>query len=96
MKTGGVSSQESAEWNKMVFGYKVDALIGTTLPTGISYELPRTITADGYELLIQKQSGTGTIPVKVTIKTAEQEYVQTAELKKDLRLSIRTSEERKQ
>lgn len=95
VKTGGVSSQESAEWNKMVFGYKVDALIGTKLPTGISYELPSTITADGYELLIQKQSGTGTIPVKVTIKTPEKEYVQTAELKKDLRLSIQTSEEQK-
>lgn len=92
VKTGGVSSQESEEWNKTVFGYKVDALIGTTLPTGISYELPRHITADGYELLIQKQSGTGTIPVKVTIKTPGQEYVHTAELKKDLRFSIRMPE----
>ncbi len=95
VKTGGVSSQETAEWNKMVFGYKVDTLIGTTLPTGISYELPSTITPENYELLIQKQSGTGTIPVKVTLKTKEKEYVETFELKKDLRISIKTTEEEK-
>jgi hypothetical protein len=95
VKTGGVSSQESAEWKKMVFGYKVDALIGTTLPTGISYELPTTITPDDYELLIQKQSGTGTVPVKVTLKTKEKEFIETFELRKDLRISIKTTEEEK-
>ncbi|MBP9751579.1 MAG: DUF4012 domain-containing protein [Candidatus Moranbacteria bacterium] len=95
IKTGGVSSQESTEWSKTVFGYKVDALIGTTLPTGISYELPSTITPENYELLIQKQSGTGTIPVKVTLRTREKEYVETFELKKDLRVSIKTTEEQK-
>ncbi|NTW89779.1 MAG: DUF4012 domain-containing protein [Candidatus Moranbacteria bacterium] len=94
VKTGGVSTVESADWNKTVFGYKVDALIGTTLPTGISYTLPPSVTADHYELLIQKQSGTGTIPVKVTVRTAEKEYVQTADLKKDLRLSFQTTEEK--
>ncbi len=92
VKTGGVSSQESTEWGKMVFGYKVDALIGTALPTSISYELPSTITKDNYELLIQKQSGTGTIPVKVTLKTPEKDYVENFELKKDLRISIQTTE----
>ncbi len=95
VKTGGVSSQESPEWNKMVFGYKVDALIGTVLPTSISYELPASITPDNYELLIQKQSGTGTIPVKVTLKTKDREYIQNAELLHDLRFSIRSVDKEK-
>ncbi len=95
VKTGGVSSAESTDWNKTVFGYKVDTLIGTALPTGISYTLPSTVTADNYELLIQKQSGTGTIPVKVTVKTKDKEYTQTADLTKDLRFSFQTTEEKK-
>lgn len=93
VKTGGVSTLESSEWNKTVFGYKVDAIMGQALTTSISYTLPETVSPDNYELLIQKQSGTGTVPVKVTVKTAEREYVQTAELKKDLRLSFQTTEE---
>jgi hypothetical protein len=95
VKTGGVSSAESTEWNKTVFGYKVDTLIGTALPTGISYTLPSTVTADNYELLIQKQSGTGTIPVKVTVKMKDKEYTQTADLTKDLHFSFQTTEEKR-
>lgn len=93
VKTGGVSSSDDATWNKTVFSYKVDALMGQALPTSISYTLPDTITADDYELLIQKQSGIGTIPVKVTVKTADNEYVQTADLAKDIRFSFETTEE---
>lgn len=93
VKTGGVSAWDDDDWDKTVFSYKVDALIGTTLPTGISYTLPSTITSENYELLIQKQSGIGTIPVTVTVRTTEQEYVQTADLEKDLRFSFRTTEE---
>jgi len=92
VKTGGVSSADSADWNKTVFSYKVDAVIGITLPTSVSYTLPADITADNYQLLIQKQSGTGTIPVKVTVKTKDKEYVQTADLTKDLRFSFQTTE----
>ncbi len=94
VKTGGVSSAESTDWNKTVFGYKVDAIMNHVLPTGISYTLPSTISADNYQLLIQKQSGTGTIPVKVTVKTKDKEYTQTADLVKDLRLSFQTTEEK--
>ncbi|MFZ2299579.1 MAG: DUF4012 domain-containing protein [Candidatus Moraniibacteriota bacterium] len=90
--TGGVLSQDSDDLKKTVFGYKVDALIGQTLETGIEYTLPDTITADGYRLLIQKQSGTGTIPVTVTIKTKDGEYTQSFELTKDLNLSIQAVE----
>ncbi len=95
VKTGGVSSWDDENWKKTVFSYKVDALIGTTLPTGISYTLPDTIATDNYELLIQKQSGIGTIPVTVTVKTPEREYAQTADLEKDLRFSFQMTEEEK-
>lgn len=95
-RTGGVIGQDSTELNKTVFGYKVDALIGQTLETGIEYTLPNTITPDDYRLLIQKQSGTGTIPVTVTLKTKDREYTESFELKKDLSISIQTKEEQKQ
>ncbi len=94
-RTGGILSTDSTDMKKTVFGYKVDALIGQTLETGIEYTLPDTITPNDYRLLIQKQSGTGTIPVTVTIKTKEKEYTQSFELKKDLNLSIQEVEERK-
>lgn len=92
--TGGVISQDSPELKKNVFGYKVDALMGRELETGIEYELPDTINPENYHLLIQKQSGTGTIPVTVTIKTKEKEYTQSFELQKDLNLSIQEVEEK--
>lgn len=87
-KTGGVSTTNDTAFKKTVFSYKVDALMNTTLPTSIQYELPDTITADNYQLLIQKQSGTGDIPVKVTLKTNEGEFSQEATLKKDIRFSF--------
>jgi len=93
VKTGGVSTWDDENWKKTVFSYKVDALIGTTLPTGISYTLPPTVTAKNYELLIQKQSGIGTIPVTVTVKTADGEHMQTADLEKDIRFSFQTTKE---
>jgi hypothetical protein len=94
-RTGGVTSQDSDDLKKTVFGYKVDAVIGQTLETGIEYTLPDSITSENYRLLIQKQSGTGIIPVTVTLKTKEKEYTQSFELKKDLNLSIQTTEEKK-
>lgn len=93
--TGGVIGTDSTDLNKTIFGYKVDALIGRTLETGIEYTLPDTITPDNYRLLIQKQSGTGTIPVTVTLKTKEKDYTESFELKKDLNISIQTTEEKK-
>lgn len=90
--TGGVISQDATDLKRTVFGYKVDALIGQTLETGIEYTLPTSITPDNYRLLIQKQSGTGTIPVTVTLKTKDQEYVESFELRKDLNISMHTQE----
>ena len=91
--TGGIMAQDSEDLKKTVFGYKVDAIMGRALETSIQYELPASITADNYRLLIQKQSGTGTIPVTVHVKTKDKEYVEKMSLEKDLNLSIQTVEE---
>ncbi len=94
-KTGGVGSQDDQAFNKTVFGYKVDALMGQTLPTSISYQLPAAIKEDGYRLLIQKQSGVGTIPVTVHLKTSKGDFTEQYDLKKDLVLEMQEIEEKK-
>lgn len=93
LHTGGVTSQDSTDLGKTVFGYKVDVLIGQTLPTAISYELPESVTPENYELLIQKQSGIGNIPVKVILKTQKGEFVHEDTLKKDLRITFAETQE---
>jgi hypothetical protein len=95
LHTGGISSQDSTDFQKTVFGYKVDCLIGATLPTAISYALPSSITLENYELLIQKQSGVGTIPVTITMKTKNGDFTQKADLKKDLHIAFQTTEQEK-
>ncbi|MDD5083975.1 MAG: DUF4012 domain-containing protein [Candidatus Moranbacteria bacterium] len=95
VKTGGVLSQDSTDFNKTIFGYKVDAVMNQALATGIKYELPDTIKADGYQLLIQKQSGIGNIPVTVHIKTDKGEFTQEATLAKDLKFNFTEVEEKK-
>lgn len=93
--TGGILSQDSTELKKTIFGYKVDAVMGRELETGIEYTLPSTITPENYRLLIQKQSGIGTISATITIKTTEKTYTQTFDLSKDLNLSLQEVEEQK-
>lgn len=95
VKTGGVLSQDNKDFNKTIFGYKVDAVMNHSLDTSIQYELPDTIKADSYQLLIQKQSGIGNIPVTVHIKTNKGDFTQTATLAKDLKLSFQDVEEKK-
>ncbi|MGK2849097.1 MAG: DUF4012 domain-containing protein [Minisyncoccota bacterium] len=81
------------DFNKTYFGGFVDVEIGQSdVRTTLKYELPETVKADDYKLLIQKQSGVGTIPVTVTLKTKEKEYVYNADLLKDLHFSIQTVE----
>lgn len=85
------------EFNKTYFGGFVDVEIGQSdVATTLTYTLPDTITADTYKLLIQKQSGIGTLPVTVHIKTKDgKTYDQSADLTKDLNLSIQEVEEKK-
>lgn len=81
------------EFDKTYFGGFVDVEIGQSdVTTTLTYELPDTIKAEDYELLIQKQSGVGTIPVSVEIITKDGKISQTAELKKDLRLKLAKNE----
>jgi hypothetical protein len=86
----------NTDFDKTYFGGFVDVEIGQSdVRTTLKYELPDTITAENYHLLIQKQSGVGTIPVTVRLKTADKEYTQSADLIKDLNFSIQTVEEKK-
>ncbi len=82
-------------FGKTYFGVFVDAVMNKTTSGTIKYQLPDTIKPENYKLLIEKQSGVGTIPVNITIKTKDKEYKQTAELKRDITFSIQEVEERK-
>ena len=57
--------------NKQMYTYKFDVLLGKTIPTMLQYTLPSTITEQNYKLKIQKQSGIGNIPLKVTVITSD-------------------------
>jgi len=76
------------EFGKTYFGFIVHTLIGGETNAYIKYELPERITQEDYRLLIQKQSGVGDVPVKVTLITSEGEKVQEQVLKKDLRFEF--------
>ncbi|MFZ2187035.1 MAG: DUF4012 domain-containing protein [Candidatus Moraniibacteriota bacterium] len=84
------------DFNKTYFDGFVDVEIGQSdVNTTLRYELPDTITPENYHLLIQKQSGVGTLPVTIHLKTKDKEYTQSADLLKDLNFSIQTTEEKK-
>ncbi|MDP2838218.1 MAG: DUF4012 domain-containing protein [Candidatus Moranbacteria bacterium] len=84
------------DFNKTYFGGFVDVEIGQSdVMTTLRYELPGTITAENYKLLIQKQSGVGTLPVAVHIKTKDgKTYDQNTDLLKDLNFTIQEVEEK--
>jgi len=76
------------DFGKTYFGFTVHVLINRETEALIKYELPDYITPDNYQLLIQKQSGLGNIPVNIRIKTADEEITQQGELKKDLKFEM--------
>jgi len=83
-------------FGKTYFGVFVDAVMNRETPGMIKYELPDTIKEEGYQLMIQKQSGVGTIPVSITIKKKDgTAFTQSVDLKKDIVLSFQEVEERK-
>lgn len=83
-------------FNKTYFGVFVDAVMNHETPGMIKYELPDTIKEDGYQLMLQKQSGVGIIPVSITIKKKDGSvFTQSIELKKDITLSFQEVEEKK-
>ena len=83
-------------FNKTYFGVFVDAVMNHETPGMIKYQLPDTIKEEGYQLMLQKQSGVGTTPVSITIKKKDGSVItQSVELKKDLVLSFQEVEEKK-
>lgn len=77
------------EFGKTYFGFKVDVLIGGQTEGLITYELPeRFSNKKDYKLLIQKQSGVGDVPVKVHVKTTDDEFNYEGVLEKDLKLEF--------
>jgi hypothetical protein len=61
----------SDELGKKVFGLPVYVSIGKTETVNLTYNLPLDFKNKPYNLLIQKQSGSGDLPVKITVKKAD-------------------------
>jgi hypothetical protein len=59
------------ELGKKVFGFPVYVPIGKTETVNLTYNLPMDLKKNTYNLLIQKQSGSGDLPVKITVKKAD-------------------------
>lgn len=83
-----ISSGE--EFNKTYIGFMLHVLIGQETKAEISYELPDTVDASNYKLLMQKQSGAGDVPVTVHVKMKNgEEFTQNETLKNDLRFDYK-------
>lgn len=61
----------SDELGKKVFGFPVFVPIGQIETVNLRYNLPADFKNKTYSLLIQKQSGSGDLPVKITLKNAD-------------------------
>ena len=77
------------EFGKTYFGSLLHVLIGGETEVMMKYELPSSVTKDNYRLLIQKQSGVGDIPVKVTLKKDGKEFTQQQTMIKDLKFEFK-------
>jgi hypothetical protein len=80
------------EFNKTVYGVLAHTLINGQTEGMIKYELPDNLDKDNYKLLIQKQSGVGDVPVKVTVKTKNGEYTQEQTLKDELKFELKKNQ----
>lgn len=75
------------DFNKTYFGFMCHVLIGRQTEGVIKYELPESfggLNIADYKLLIQKQSGTGDVPVTVHVKTKDGEFTEQQTLENDL------------
>lgn len=77
------------ERGKTYFGFIVHVLIGRETNARIKYELPADFDKNNYKLLIQKQSGVGSVPVKVIIKKGGKEFTQERIMIKDLSFELK-------
>lgn len=79
---------EAEEFGKSYFGFTLHVLINRGTNVRLKYELPESVREGNYKLLIQKQSGTGDVPVKVKVKTKDGEFIKEEVLKKDLKFEV--------
>jgi hypothetical protein len=76
------------EFGKTYFGVIVHVVMRTETDGMIKYELPSGFDENNYRLLIQKQSGAGSIPVRVKLKTKNGEFIQDQVLNNDLKFEF--------
>lgn len=57
----------SRDLNKQVFGFLMGLPLGQTKTVELTYEISDKINPENYQLKIQKQSGVGEIPTRVTV-----------------------------
>lgn len=55
------------EFGKKYFGFIYKIPIGTEKTLELDYDLPYSVTWEGYDLLVQKQAGVSEIPTKITV-----------------------------
>jgi hypothetical protein len=77
------------EFGKTYFGVVVHSVMGGKTDGMVKYELPSNINENNYKLLIQKQSGIDSMPIKIKIKTKNKEYVSDQLLNGDLKFEIK-------
>ncbi len=83
--------------DKQVYSYKFDVLLDKTIPTMLQYTLPDNITEEGYKLKIQKQSGIGNIPLKVTVITSDgKKYTKEVSFEHDMIFVLKDGEQGKE
>jgi len=61
-------AQFSEELGKKVFGMRVDVPVGETKTITLKYKLPQAVKNNDYHLLVQKQSGSGEVPIEISVK----------------------------
>lgn len=60
--------QYSEELGKKVFGAQVFVPVGETKTITLKYQPPKSVKSGDYHLLVQKQSGSGDVPIEITVK----------------------------
>ena len=75
------------ELGKTYFCFILHTLIGRSTEALIKYELPEKYK-ENYQLLIQKQSGVGDVPITLHLKDQNGEVSQSSVLKKDLNFTL--------
>lgn len=85
---------QGEELGHYFMGGYVDAEIGQgDVTTTLKYELPDTIKPEGYELMIQKQSGIKPLPVNIKLITPNGTFEQKSEIIHDTVFQFKETEE---